>query len=113
MTENKPENPLPKTLPGAVCVQWVKCGKPSCKCARGELHGPYYYRFVWRKGKQRKLYVKHADAERIRQACEAYRNDAEKRRAERERERQQLRAMLAEFTELRAMVAELYGGPTK
>ena len=33
--------PIPAELPGAVCQQWVKCGKPNCHCARGELHGPY------------------------------------------------------------------------
>lgn len=24
--------------------QGRKCGKPSCKCAQGQLHGPYWYR---------------------------------------------------------------------
>ena len=44
---------LPETGPGevavadgAVCAQVVKGGKPNCKCARGELHGPYFYRFT-------------------------------------------------------------------
>lgn len=23
--------------------QGRKCGKPNCKCAQGELHGPYWY----------------------------------------------------------------------
>lgn len=30
-------------------LQGVKCGKPTCKCAHGELHGPYWYEF-WRDG---------------------------------------------------------------
>jgi hypothetical protein len=25
----------------------VKCGKPACKCTRGELHGPYWYSYQW------------------------------------------------------------------
>ena len=43
---------LPKTLPGAVCAQWVRCCRPNCRCARGHLHGPYFYRF-WREGARR------------------------------------------------------------
>jgi hypothetical protein len=23
----------------------VKCGKASCRCAQGQLHGPYWYRY--------------------------------------------------------------------
>ena len=34
---------------GAICPQMVKCGKPNCKCARGELHDGYSY-FFWRLG---------------------------------------------------------------
>lgn len=36
----------------------IRCGKPSCRCARGELHGPYWYVY-WRDsgGKLRKRYV--------------------------------------------------------
>lgn len=25
--------------------QAVKCGKPGCKCAAGDLHGPYWYAY--------------------------------------------------------------------
>jgi hypothetical protein len=38
-----------KRLPAAVCTQYVRCGKSGCKCARGLLHGPYFYCF-WREG---------------------------------------------------------------
>jgi hypothetical protein len=27
----------------------VRCGKQDCKCAAGELHGPYWYAY-WREG---------------------------------------------------------------
>ncbi|WP_346293319.1 DUF6788 family protein [Sphaerothrix gracilis] len=30
-------------------LQGVKCGKANCKCAAGDLHGPYWYEF-WREG---------------------------------------------------------------
>ena len=36
--------------------QGVKCGKTGCKCAEGDLHGPYWYEY-WREGgKVRKKY---------------------------------------------------------
>ncbi len=50
---------LPKTgpLPGSLQVEWKRCGRPGCRCARGQLHGPYWYR-RWREdGRQRKAYV--------------------------------------------------------
>lgn len=50
-------NPLPKTLPGAVCEQWRTCGRKNCRCARGQPHGPYYYRFFRVNGRLRKEYV--------------------------------------------------------
>ena len=30
-------------------LQGVKCGKSGCKCAAGDLHGPYWYEY-WREG---------------------------------------------------------------
>ena len=70
---------IPAELPGAVCQQWVKCGKPNCRCARGELHGPYWYR-CWRDalGSCRKEYVRPADLEAVRAACAANRVEARK-----------------------------------
>lgn len=70
MRKKKP-NPLPKTAPGAVCAQMVRCGKQNCKCARGELHGPYYYHFVRMGGVLVKRYIKAKDVAAMRAACEA------------------------------------------
>ncbi|HEX2023024.1 MAG TPA: DUF6788 family protein [Candidatus Thermoplasmatota archaeon] len=40
--------------------EWVRCGKPGCRCASGERHGPYTYKY-WREGKRlRKAYVGRA-----------------------------------------------------
>jgi hypothetical protein len=44
---------------GSYVLQKVKCGKPSCRCAKpgGELHGPYWY-YYWKEGeKGRSKYV--------------------------------------------------------
>jgi hypothetical protein len=60
-------------LPGVVCEQWVRCGRRNCRCARGELHGPFFYRF-WREGgKLKKQYVRAVDLQEVRARCEARR----------------------------------------
>ena len=56
---------------GAICAQMVRCGKARCKCARGELHGPFFYRFRRDEdGRLRKSYVRLAEAELWRGLCE-------------------------------------------
>jgi hypothetical protein len=67
----KQPKPLPKTAPGTVCAQMVRCGKQNCKCARGELHGPYFYHFVRVGGVLVKRYVKAKDVAAMRAACES------------------------------------------
>jgi hypothetical protein len=62
---------LPKSLSGVVCRQWVRCGRPNCRCARGELHGPYFYHFARENGRLRKRYVRPAEVEGVRAACQA------------------------------------------
>lgn len=42
---------------GAICAQWKRCGRPNCRCASGQLHGPYYYRFYREGGRLRKEYL--------------------------------------------------------
>ena len=63
----KSKEALPKM--GAVCPQWVRCGRAGCRCNSGELHGPYYYLF-WREGRRlRKRYVPRAQAPAVQVAC--------------------------------------------
>ena len=69
----KPQKTVPKTLPGAVVQQYVRCGKAGCRCAQGALHGPYSYR-KWREGgRQRKAYVPATEVTDVRTACAGYR----------------------------------------
>src|ERR1051325_5406987 len=35
----------------------TRCGKPNCKCARGRLHGPYWYAYWSEGGRTRARYV--------------------------------------------------------
>ena len=49
--------PKPPSRRWSLQPEWKRCGNPSCRCARGYLHGPYWYR-RWREdGKQRKQYL--------------------------------------------------------
>jgi hypothetical protein len=59
-----------RILPGTVCQQFVKCGRPNCRCTRGQLHGPYWYRFFRTAGRLRKRYVRQEDVEAVRAACD-------------------------------------------
>lgn len=71
--KTKSSEMLPKILPAAVCPQYIRCGNLTCRCARGELHGPYFYCF-WREGgKLKKAYVRKADVDRVRDLCQAER----------------------------------------
>src|SRR5271157_3623753 len=35
--------PAGEVLRGSLLERFVTCGNPSCKCARGERHGPVWY----------------------------------------------------------------------
>lgn len=67
---NQSAETLPKILAGGVHLQWVRCGRPGCRCASGQLHGPYHY-LLWREqGRLRKRYLKVADVDSVRACCE-------------------------------------------
>ena len=34
---------LEETLRGSLMERYLTCGNPTCKCARGERHGPVWY----------------------------------------------------------------------
>ncbi len=73
-------------IPGTVVTSWVRCGKPSCRCAVGQQHGPYHYH-RWREDvyeecdgaavpagrRHRRRYVPRHDAPRVAALCARYR----------------------------------------
>jgi hypothetical protein len=71
--QTKSPDSLLKPLPGVVLPQWVRCGKPNCRCAQGQLHGPYHYRFWRENGRLKKTYVRPAELEQVQARCEARR----------------------------------------
>ena len=65
---------LPKMAPlrGALVADWKTCGKPNCRCARGDRHGPYLS-LRWREhGRQRRRYVRAEDADRVTTAIQTW-----------------------------------------
>lgn len=94
--EIKSQEPLPNFLPGVVCKQFVRCGRSNCRCAAGELHGPYFYRF-WREGgRLRKAYVNRSDLDAVRARCAA-----------RQQQRRQLTAGWQEWRSLMKLLRDL------
>src|SRR5215213_6687854 len=54
-------------ITGAVVEQGRRCGKETCRCATGELHGPYTYVVLPRVGgRTRTVYVPAAAADAVR-----------------------------------------------
>ena len=58
-------------LRGTLSVRSGKCGKPTCRCARGELHESLYL-VQSHNGKNRQICVPKAWHERVRRAVEDY-----------------------------------------
>jgi uncharacterized protein DUF6788 len=62
---------IERMLRGSVATQGRRCGKEGCKCARGELHGPYTYLALPRSsGPARVVYVPAAMADDLRRRVE-------------------------------------------
>jgi hypothetical protein len=57
-------------LPGTLQRQQRRCGRPGCRCQRGELHGPYTYLAVRIGGRGRLLYLPQALVEPVRRRLE-------------------------------------------
>src|SRR5580658_1573895 len=59
-------------IAGSVVEQGRRCGKEGCRCATGELHGPYTYVLLPRAGgPTRTVYVPAAAADAVRQGAAA------------------------------------------
>lgn len=85
----------------------VRCGKPTCHCAAGEGHGPYWF-LHWREGNvQCRRYVRAGEVEAVRAVLARRRDERAAERLEDLSTRELLRrlkALEAEFAN------ELRGG---
>jgi hypothetical protein len=93
--ETKSRKLQPKTLHGYVRAEMVKCGKSTCRCAKGEPHGPYFYYFEWSNGKRKKRYVRPEDLRAVRSACAYHRALKNELKVARERWRELSRLLSA------------------
>lgn len=101
---------LPKMLPGYVRAEMVKCGKASCKCSRGKMHGPYLYHFKRVNGVMVKRYVKANDASATRAACAARRREVGQQREARKNNRRQLGQMLQQLRKSEKLILQFLEG---
>ena len=101
--ETKQAGALPKTGEGAVCAQYRRCGKPSCHCAHGTLHGPYFCLFWRERGRLRKRYLRSDEVDAVRASILDRRE-----REQSERERRQI--WHTNWRELRAALREVERG---
>jgi Family of unknown function (DUF6788) len=62
---------LQAVISGSLQTQRRRCGKEGCRCARGELHGPYLYLSVRAGRRSQMLYVPAELAGQVRQAVTA------------------------------------------
>jgi len=93
---------LPKIEPlrGSLHPDWKTCGKPSCRCARGEWHGPYWSH-RWRGGgRRRRRSVKAAALARFRAGLAKWRRLHPPARSTREA-LAGLRSLMREFDDRR------------
>jgi hypothetical protein len=59
---------LQAVIAGSLQEQRRRCGKEGCRCARGELHGPYLYLSLRFGRRTRMIYVPTELAEQVRGA---------------------------------------------
>ena len=94
--KNKNQNPTIKTLlPGHVATVRIRCGKSSCRCARGDRHIAHYH-VTYNSGARFRRYVRRDEVADMREACQAHRDL-----------QAQLRAGRAEYKELLAQTRNL------
>lgn len=65
-------------LKGAFQLRGTRCGKDTCKCARGELH-PTAVLVVSEEGRRRSYYVRPAERAEVQRRVERYRRFRAKR----------------------------------
>ena len=89
------ENPLPNTIPGAVCAQY--------RHRNGKRYGPYYFRFWRERGRLRKQYVPLDQAELVRGLCLAH-------RLMHAREKEEIAQSMGSLRSIRELIREIGRG---
>jgi len=58
---------------GSIYSVYKKCGNKNCRCARGELHGPFNYLSRKVDGKTKLTFIRRADENRVTKEAVNYR----------------------------------------
>jgi Family of unknown function (DUF6788) len=60
-------------LRASLITRFTRCGKPGCKCMRGEKHGPSYLLSVTvAQGKTKQMYVRQQDVQQVKRLIDNY-----------------------------------------
>ena len=59
-------------ITGSIYETYKKCGNKNCCCARGKLHGPFYYLSRKEEGKTKLTFVRRADEDAIEEKAGNY-----------------------------------------
>jgi hypothetical protein len=79
-TKNEKTTTKIDPLRGALEPRYVRCGRPNCKCVKGQLHGPYYLRRWQHYGKRYSKYVKKGEVSATFDACLEYKRNKQETR---------------------------------
>lgn len=97
-TKNQKGTTKIELVPGHVERRRVRCGKPNCRCARGQFHAAHYH--VWKSdGVRHQRFVRRADVPAMLAACDEHRQL-----------QAQLRAGRAQYRRMLARLREMFGG---
>lgn len=67
-------------MAGSFYEMYKQCGRPDCRCTRGDLHGPYPVLSIARDGRRSTRSVPRDRAAEVRRRAEAYRAFQRRRR---------------------------------
>ncbi len=62
-----------KMVSGSIYTAYKKCGNKNCRCAKGDLHGPFSYLSKKVEGKTVLTFIRRADEDRVCTQAENYR----------------------------------------
>lgn len=71
-------------ISGTLHREYKRCGRATCLCAHGRLHGPYYYVHTRDGNRQRKHYVRLADVAAVKAQLEERHTLAVQRREQKQ-----------------------------
>jgi len=60
-------------IAGSLYETYRTCGKPSCRCARGEMHGPFMALSTREQGRRSVKHIRHGDEDWVKKRAVEYR----------------------------------------